>query len=935
MTTTQIKKRDGSVVAFERGKIEKAMEKAYVAMKIPVTRGEITEMTEDVIYLVEDRMQGRIPGVEDIQDIVERVLADQGQFEVAKAYILYRYEHKKSREEEKLEHIAEKKLKVINREGKKENFDIAKIRTMVRKYTDNKLSPDEIKSIVEEVKNGLFDNITTKEITKILVMAMNARIEKDPVFTKYSARFFLNDEYKEVLGVDEFDRSFDKKYRESFFPQLEKSIKIERMDKSLLDFDHEKIMEALDPSKDSLFDYMGIETLYERYFARDYDQNVLELPQQFLMRVAMGLAKDEPKNKEKYAIAFYDLMAKHLYMPSTPTLFHAGTSHPQMSSCYLTTVEDDLTHIFKCIGDNAELSKWSGGLGNDWTNIRGTGALIKSTNVGSQGVIPFLKIDDATTAAINRSGKRRGAACIYLEAWHYDFEDFIELRKNTGDERRRIHDTDTASWIPDLFIKRIKEDGQWTLFSPHETPDLHDLYGKAFEKRYAEYEQMAADGKIELFKTVKASELWRKMIVMLFETGHPWITFKDPSNIRSPQDHVGVVHSSNLCTEITLNTSADETAVCNLGSINVTEHITRDGKINKKQLEKTVKLAMRMLDNVIDSNFYPTKEAKNSNLRHRPVGLGIMGVQDAFYKMGLDFDSDEAVLFSDDLMEFISYHAISGSSDLALERGAYETYKGSKWYRGLFPLDTLAMLEKERGVKTGVNKVARMPWKELKDKVKKQGMRNSNTMAIAPTATISTIVGSYPSFEPIYENLYVKSNQTGEFTVINEYLVTDLKKHHLWNEDVQAKLKYYDGSVQKITEIPQVLRDKYKEAFEIDPMWVIKHAAYRNKWLDQSQSVNIFVNTESGKAISDIYMAAWEMGLKTTYYMRSLGATHVEKSTIDINKKYETAVSEDDGIDVEITETIIEEVPVKEMVYADLSGIPACKIDDPDCEACQ
>jgi ribonucleoside-diphosphate reductase alpha chain len=591
-----------------------------------------------------------------------------------------------------------------------------------------------------------------------------------------------------------------------------------------------------------------------------------------------------------------------------------------MSSCYLTTVKDDLSHILKSIGDNAQLSKWSGGLGNDWTSIRGTGALIKSTNVGSQGVVPFLKIVDATTAAINRSGKRRGATCVYLEAWHYDFEDFLELRRNTGDERRRTHDTNTAGWIPDLFMKRVLSNQDWTLFSPDETPDLHETYGKEFELRYEAYENMAEAGEINLFRKVQAVTLWRKMITMLFETGHPWITFKDPCNVRSPQDHAGRVHSSNLCTEITLNTSEDETAVCNLGSVNLARHITGRG-VDRGRLEHTVKTAMRMLDNVIDLNFYPTAEAKTANMRHRPVGLGVMGFQDALYELGLSFDSENAVAMADELQEFISYHAIMTSSQLAGEKGRYESYDGSKWSRGIFPFDTVALLEEERGIETGVDRRTKLDWSPVRDNVRRVGMRNSNCMAIAPTATIANIAGCIPSIEPIYKNIYVKSNFSGEFTIINKHLVGELQELGLWNGEMIEKLKYFDGSVQSIREIPLELRSKYKEVFEIEPHWIVRHAAHRGKWIDQSQSVNVFTTSTSGKHISDIYMNAWKMGLKTTYYLRTMGASSIEKATLD-----------------QKSQKFIESTRATAMVASTIPAThvaDACALDDPTCEACQ
>jgi ribonucleoside-diphosphate reductase alpha chain len=646
-----------------------------------------------------------------------------------------------------------------------------------------------------------------------------------------------------------------------------------------------------------------------------------------------------------------------LYVSSTPTLFNSGTLHQQLSSCYLSTVKDDLGHIFKFIADDAQLSKWAGGIGNDWTNIRATGAHIKGTNGKSQGVIPFLKIANDTAVAVNQGGKRKGAMCAYLESWHLDIEDFLDLRKNTGDERRRTHDMNTANWIPDLFMKRVQTNADWTLFSPNEVPELHDLYGQAFEKKYAEYESLADQGKVRTFKRVKAADLWRKMLTMLFETGHPWINFKDPCNVRSPQDHAGVVHSSNLCTEITLNTSPEETAVCNLGSVNLPKFV-QDGKLNFELLEKTVRTAMRMLDNVVDINFYPTIEAKNSNLRHRPVGLGIMGLQDAFYKLDLNFDSDEAVKFSDESMEAIAYYAIQSSCELAKERGTYESYKGSKWDRGIFPQDTIDLLEKERGEKIDCPRNEMMDWNKLRGMVKEHGMRNSNCMAIAPTATISNISGSYPCIEPIYKNMYVKSNLSGEFTVVNDYLIEDLKKLNLWDDEMSEQIKYYDGSIQQIQEIPEKVRAKYKEVFEIGPTWLVKHAAYRGRWIDQSQSLNIFVRGVSGKGLSDIYFMIWKMGLKTSYYLRSLGISQVEKSTVNSSKygfthKRDTGVrSSELGVgsnaavaaapvavatavtpgpsQVEVNATA-PEADVKAENDAEMCSI----LNGPDCEACQ
>lgn len=890
MIIDKIRKRDGRIVNFDRAKIENAVEKAFKAIRGNGDRAAAVSVTDAVLSNLAAKESEATPQVEEIQDLVEKNLVAGGYFDVAKAYIIYREKHAELREEQRKElltKIGKGEIKVKKRDGTLVNFDANEIRSVLEPLFKEYKSLINLDEIIKECENGIYEGITTSEINTTLIFALRGRIERDPAYSHLTAKLLINELYKEILGVYEFESEFAEKYRAGLEKAIKKGVDAGRLDKVLLEYNFKKLSAAINPKRDGLFKYLGAQTLYDRYFLKDYDQNILEAPQYFWMRVAMGLALNE-KDKNAAAIEFYNVLSGLLYVTSTPTLFHSGTTRPQMSSCYITTVEDDLKHIFKCIADDAELAKWSGGIGNDWTNIRGTGALIKSTNVQSQGVIPFLKIVDATTAAINRSGKRRGAACVYLEAWHYDIESFIELRKNTGDERRRTHDTNIAVWVPDLFVKRIMENGDWTLFSTDETPDLHHIYGRKFEKRYAEYEKMADEGKLKLWKRLPAKDLWRHMITMLFETGHPWITFKDPCNIRSPQDHAGVVHSSNLCTEITLNTSKDETAVCNLGSINVAAHIS-DGKLNKALLEKTVKTAMRMLDNVIDINFYPTPEAETSNLRHRPVGLGIMGLQDALYKLDVAFASDEAVDFSDELMEFISYHAILSSSELAEEKGTYESYKGSKWDRNLLPLDTLKILEEERGLPTGIGYTSRMDWEPVRERIREYGMRNSNCMAIAPTATISNISGVYPSIEPIYKNVYVKSNFSGEFTVINEDLIEDLKKLDLWNAETLEKIKYFDGNISGIPEIPLRLKLKYQEVFEIDPHWLVKHAAYRGKWIDQSQSVNILTSSHSGSFISDVYISAWRMGLKTTYYLRTLGASAIEKSTLDINKKFDAA----------------------------------------------
>lgn len=938
MAVEKITKRDGRVVDFDQGKIETAMQKAFGATQIPVEDVKVHDIATHVVMDLEKKFGETIPSVEDVQDLVERQIAEAGYFEVAKAYILYRYQQKEKREEQKAEAVSQAKahqLTVTLRDGQKVPFDVNEITDLLVKCAGEHRGEIDVDGVVQDAIGNVYDGITTHELNVALTMALKARIERDPVYSTVAARVLLNDLYRDVLGQNEFTSDFPQAYRTGFVQAIGKGIQAGRLDDRLGQFDLPRLAAAIEVARDLELKYMGVQVLYDRYFLQDREQKFLEVPQYFWMRVAMGLALEENK-KEDRSLEFYNVMSTLHYVPSTPTLFNAGTRRPQMSSCYLTTVEDDLSHIFKSLGDNAQLSKYTGGLGNDWTNLRGTGALIRSTNVGSQGVIPFLKIADTVTAAINRSGKRRGATCAYLETWHYDIEEFLELRKNTGDDRRRTHDMNTASWIPDLFVKRVMADQDWTLFSPDETPDLHHWYGKKFEARYEEYEKMAREGKIRLFRTVKAKDLWRKMVEMLFSTGHPWMTFKDACNIRSPQDHVGVVHSSNLCTEITLNTSADETAVCNLGSINLVRHahsLTSSGpEIDYEQLGNTVRVAMRMLDNVIDLNFYPTAEAKNSNLRHRPVGLGVMGFQDLLYKLQMQFDSEEAVELSDELQEFIAYQAVVASSELAAERGAYQTFKGSKWDRGIFPHDTIKMLEEERGLETGTPLGGKLDWAPVKASVKKYGLRNSNTMAIAPTATISNISGVFPSIEPIYKNIYAKSNFSGEFAVGNPYLIDDLKTRGLWSEEMLEKLKYYDGSVQKIEEIPRQVRATYKEVFEIEPMWLLKHAARRGKWIDQSQSLNLFLNTTSGKAISEVYANAWRMGLKTTYYLRTLGASAIEKSTLDVNKQFDMSKSK-----VEKSVEIVSQVKTPALVaLQQVQGKPKIYItDEAICEACE
>lgn len=736
--------------------------------------------------------------------------------------------------------------------------------------------------LTREVEKNLHESISTQDIEMLYIMAATSFIERDPAYSKLAATLLCSKIFKEVTGNELVQATLVQDYQNSFKAAIIRGVEGMVYDARLASFDIEKLAQALRPERDQLFEFLGIQTLYERYLCKLHDRSIIELPQVFWMRVAMGLAFDE-QDKEKYALEFYEQLSTMRSISSTPTLFHSGTMHPQLSSCYLTTIPDELNGIFKCMNDNAHLAKWSGGIGNDWSYLRATGSQIKSIKATSNGVIPYLKIANDVTSAINRSGNRRGATVAYLETWHYDIEDFLDLRRNTGDERRRTHDMNTANWIPDLFMKRVLADGEWTLFSPDEVIELHDLYGAAFEAKYAYYEQAAKEGKIKLHKTISAKQLWKKMLTRLFETGHPWVTFKDVCNIRSPQDHVGVVHSSNLCTEITLNTSPTETAVCNLTSINLEKHV-KDGQIDFDLLAMSVKTAIRMLDNVIDINFYPTIEAKNSNKKHRPVGLGIMGFQDLLIKLDLGFESAQTIELTDKLMEFISYHAILASADLAQEKGAYETFKGSKWDRGIFPIDTLDLLEKERGMEIKISRSSALDWTPVREKVKAFGMRNSNTMAIAPTATISNIAGCYPCIEPLFKNVYVKANISGEFTIVNNYLVADLKKLGLWGKDMLDQIKYYDGSVQKISSIPEAIRAKYKEAFEIAPEVLVELTARRSKWIDQSQSNNVFLQGTSGQKLSDIYFAGWQNGMKTFYYLRTLAATQIEKSTLDAGK---------------------------------------------------
>ncbi len=922
----QVRKRDGSIADFDPSKIENVMRKAFLRVRGSVDELKLSAMASHVIKHVEKSFaEDKIPSVEHVQNIVENVLMEEGFFDVAKEYIIYRYQHQKIREEKKkevIEKIEKEGLFILKKDGARERFSEDKLKAYVNRFTSGYENIIDVDALVSQCQAELYEDIKTKEISHAVALVTRSFIEKDPAYATVSARVVLDMLYKEVLGESLDYSKLEEQYRAAFKTYIFKGVEIGRLDPRLLVFPLDELAQKLVIERDNLFEYIGIQTLCDRYFVREpLSQRLLETPQFFWMRIAMGHAIEE-KDKMSSTLDFYKICSTLRYMSSTPTLFHAGLTTPQLSSCYLTTISDDLMDIFKCLGDNAQMSKWSGGLGNDWTNLRATGAMIKTTAVESQGVIPFLKIANDVTVAINRSGKRRGATCAYLETWHMDIEDFLELRRNTGDERRRTHDMNTANWIPDLFMKRVREDGDWTLFSPEEVPDLHHIFGSAFEEQYGRYEKKAKNGEIRLFKTIKAKDLWRKMISMLFETGHPWITWKDPCNVRSPQDHCGVIHSSNLCTEITLNTSSTETAVCNLGSLNFDKFIV-NGKFDEGMVRETVTIAMRMLDNVIDINFYPTVEGKNSNILHRPVGLGIRGFQDALYMQGINFASEDCVKFADESMEMISYYAILASSELSRERGPYKTFRGSKWDRGILPFDTLDLLEKERGEKIHVNRSSKYDWNVVRASIKRHGMRNSNCLAVAPTASTATISGCIPTTEPIYKNLYVKSNMSGEFTVLNKYLVTDLKEMGLWNEDMLDQLKQNDGSVQMITSIPADLREKYKEVFEVGPQWLIRAAAHRGKWIDQSQSLNIFFEGTSGKDLADVYFYAWSMGLKTTYYLRTMAASHVEKSTVSLN----SSVSQPT-----IPSTL--SIPADAMTPV-TAGPQACAIDNPDCESCQ
>ncbi len=914
----QVVRRNGNKVNFDPDKISLALSKAFLAVHGEQSgfssgmREQIRQLTEQVVVaLSRRRPSGGTVHIEDIQDQVELALMRSGEHDVARAYVLYREKRAQQRNQE---HDQNPPMRMMDRDGT--------FHPLTEQILEEKAAPachglDDVslRRIVELAIRDVYDGISIRDVQTALILAARSLIEREPAYNQVTARLLLAQIQQEVLGVALNDQRHLEQQQRDYFPEfIHKGIEMGLLDQRLAQFDLERLASSLDFSRDLQFGYLGLQTLYDRYFLHG-DELRIELPQLFFMRVAMGLSLLEIDRDER-AIEFYNVLSRFDFMSSTPTLFNSGTIHSQLSSCYLTTVRDDLDGIYQGIKDNALLQKYAGGLGNDWTPVRALGARIRGTNGKSQGVIPFLKVVNDTAVAVNQGGKRKGAVCAYLETWHLDIEEFLDLRKNTGDDRRRTHDMNTANWIPDLFMKRVVEQKDWTLFSPSDVPDLHERYGKDFEMAYCAYEQLADAGKITLFKRIPAVQLWRKMLTMLFETGHPWITFKDPCNIRSPQKHAGVVHSSNLCTEITLNTSEQEIAVCNLGSINLRQHLKlEDGQwqLDHDKIKTTVTTAMRMLDNVIDLNFYAVGKARNSNLRHRPVGLGIMGFQDALYTLRLPYASAEAVEFADRSMEVIAYHAYAASCQLAEERGPYSSFRNSLWHQGILPLDSIDLLQQERGGYLDVNRASLLDWSSLRERIMKSGMRNSNCLAIAPTATISNIIGVSASIEPEYQNLYVKSNLSGEFTVVNEFLVQDLKNRTLWDEVMVADLKYYDGVLSAIERVPDDLKALYTTAFEMDPVWLVEAAARRQKWIDQAQSLNIYCAAPSGRKLSALYQLAWQRGLKTTYYLRSLGATSAEKST--------GQGGELNAVQSHLTEA--------------LPSANFCSIDNPDCESCQ
>ncbi|HEO1797640.1 ribonucleoside-diphosphate reductase subunit alpha [Acinetobacter baumannii] len=933
----QVIKRTGDVAAFDAEKISVAIGKAFLAVEGQQSadssriHDRITQLTEMVLNTFTRRLpSGGTIHIEEIQDQVELALMRTGEHKVARAYVIYRDQRASARKDTNSNHHPT--LQVTDANGQLQPLDLSALQATVNRAAEG-LEGIDVQAIIDETVKNLYNGVKESDIATTMMMATRTRIEQEPNYTYVTARL-LRDELVST-GLAFLGLPADTAENHALEAFLKKGVELDLLSPDLLKFDLEKLAAAIQPERSNQFTYLGLQTLFDRYFIHSNGVR-FELPQLFFMRVSMGLALNE-QDKEERAIEFYNLLSSFDYMASTPTLFNSGTLRPQLSSCYLTTIGDDLYDIYGAMRDNAMLSKWAGGLGNDWTPVRALNSYIKGTNGKSQGVVPFLKVANDTAVAVNQGGKRKGAVCAYLETWHLDIEEFLELRKNTGDDRRRTHDMNTANWVPDLFMQRVFEDGEWTLFTPSETPDLHDLTGAEFAERYAYYESVAKEQNM-LHKKVRAKDLWRKMLSMLFETGHPWITFKDVCNLRSPQQHVGVVHSSNLCTEITLNTNQDEIAVCNLGSINLVQHV-KGGVLDREKLARTVKTAVRMLDNVIDINYYAVPQAKNSNLKHRPVGMGIMGFQDALYEMGMAYGSDEAVNFADESMEVISYYAIQTSSDLAVERGAYSTFKGSLWDQGILPIDSLEIVAKSRPERMfEVDRTQRLDWDSLRAKVQKDGMRNSNVMAIAPTATISNICGVSQSIEPTFQNLYVKSNLSGEFTVINPYLVRALKERGLWDTVMVNDLKHFEGSVQKIARIPEELKAIFATAFEVEPRWIVDAASRRQKWIDQAQSLNLYISGANGKKLDITYKMAWLRGLKTTYYLRALGATSAEKSTINtgaLNAVKPATVETAAPAAAPVVEAKKPEA-VEEDGFTQAAPVPmACSIDNPDCEACQ
>lgn len=917
----KVVRRNGSVVDFEPSKIQVAMTKAFLAVEgeAGAESSRIKDIVGKITNQVVETLMKRLPDggvlhIEHIQDQVEIGLMRSGEHEVARSYVLYRDERSKERSTNKGDE-AEHSFTVIGSNGKAKKLDVSELAEMIQDACDGLGDAAVPANIVESTLASLYDGVSEVDVMKQAIYTARTLIEKDPVYSFVSARLLLEQIREEILGERTPQKDMAEKYHAYLPVYVDRGIAAGLLDPRLAQFDLDKLGKAMKPERDLKFQYLGLQTLYDRYLLHT-DGKRFELPQTFWMRVAMGLSVNEV-DREDRAIQFYEVLSSFDFVSSTPTLFNSGTHRPQLSSCFLTTVKDDLAGIYDALKENALLSKFSGGLGNDWTPVRALGAHIQGTNGKSQGVVPFLKVVNDTAVAVNQGGKRKGAVCCYLESWHLDIEEFLELRKNTGDDRRRTHDMNTANWIPDLFMERVMENAQWTLFSPDETPDLHEVYGLKFKEVYEAYERKADAGEMKAFKRVAAVDIWRKMLSMLFETGHPWITFKDSCNLRSPQQHIGVVHSSNLCTEITLNTNDNEIAVCNLGSINLTAHMI-NGALNVKKLAKTVRTAMRMLDNVIEINYYSVGKARNSNLKHRPVGLGVMGFQDALNIMKLPYASKEAMEFADAAQEAVSYYAILASSELAAERGTYATYKGSLWERGILPQDSIDLVDNARSSAVEVDRSSRLDWTPVREHIAKHGMRNSNCLAIAPTATISNIAGVSQSIEPTFQNLYVKSNLSGDFTVVNEYMVQDLKARGLWDEVMVHDLKYFDGSLKNIERVPQDVKDTYATAFEVEPQWLIEAGSRRQKWIDQSQSLNLYMSEPSGKKMDTMYKLAWRKGLKTTYYLRTLSATNAEKSTITTGAL--NAVSN---------------APRAEVPATEVTSVSVCLLSDPECEACQ